>query len=502
MTVASPREGHSTDAGGTFEVNSVSDKVDADPGDGVCLTVGGKCTLRAALQETNTLPGHQTVVLDNNYGYAVGIGACCEDESLSQDLDITDDLTIKGSGMAETAIFAAPALVDRLIDVREGTQVVISDLTVKSLDSGGPMPQGEGCGGGIRNLGDLTLARVRVSDNLVRRSGGGVCNYGVLRVSDSVIKDNVAAFAGAGGGIVNYSGGLAVLERTTISNNRADTLGGGGVANYGTMILRDSVLFGNSTGGQASYGGGGILNGPSGSIQISNSTISGNFTDGGRGGGGISNYDGGHVTAVNLTIAFNDSEVLGGGISTDADSTTTIVNTIVAANENFDCRSGLDSVSPSSGGHNLDGDGSCQLSGPSDLVGVDPLLSDLADNGGPTMTHALLAGSPATNAGDDARCPAWDQRGAPRPVGPVCDIGAYEFGAVVPTAGSLPGDVDCDGALTPFDELLLLRHVGSLAAAPCIELGNLDCDGDSDLADARLLLRRLVGISVPECDSG
>jgi hypothetical protein len=110
-----------------------------------------------------------------------------------------------------------------------------------------------------------------------------------------------------------------------------------------------------------------------------------------------------------------------------------------------------------------------------------------------------LAGSPAIDAGDDGQCPSTDQRGAPRPAGPSCDIGAFEAGAAVPEPSPLPGDVDCDGALTPFDELLLLRHAGSLADLPCPEQGDLDCDDDADLADARWLLLALTGKPPPEC---
>jgi hypothetical protein len=78
-----------------------------------------------------------------------------------------------------------------------------------------------------------------------------------------------------------------------------------------------------------------------------------------------------------------------------------------------------------SNGHNLDGDGTCGLGEPTDLPGTDPLLGPLADNGGPSETHALLPGSPAIDAGPPT-CEATDQRGVPRPQEAACDIGAYE----------------------------------------------------------------------------
>jgi hypothetical protein len=74
--------------------------------------------------------------------------------------------------------------------------------------------------------------------------------------------------------------------------------------------------------------------------------------------------------------------------------------------------------------HSLDSDNSCVLIGPGDLPGVAPLLGPLANNGGPTDTHALLAGSPAIDAG--GICAPTDQRGVTRPQGPACDIGAFE----------------------------------------------------------------------------
>jgi hypothetical protein len=442
------------------------------------------------------------------------LGGLVENDSETGDVDIKDRLTLVGAGAGVTLLTEQSGGVERIIDVSEDAFVVISDLTIHGVFTSSILSLEEECGGGIRNLGDLTAFRVTVSDNTFRRAGGGVCNRRIIRLSDAVIDRNTAALTGPGGGI--YNDGYAVLERLMISLNRADTTGGGGIANYGSMIVRDSVITGNSTGGQAS-GSGGIDNRmfvDGGSLAIINTTISGNESH--SRGGGISNQQKGVVTVVNSTVTGNtSSNPVAGGISTDSGSTTTLVNTIVAANSNSDCPLEIGFfVAPISGGHNLDSDGSCQLSGPGDQPNADPMLGELEDNGGPTLTHALLAGSPAIDAGDDSECPGFDQRGAPRPAGAACDIGAYEAGSEVPPPPELvPGDTDCDGAVTPFDALAILRFIGGLlpSQAPgCPEIGqpagaqtifgDIDCDGAIDAIDALQILRYLgaLPVNLPE----
>ena len=156
---------------------------------------------------------------------------------------------------------------------------------------------------------------------------------------------------------------------------------------------------------------------------------------------------------------------MGGGIFQDG-TTATLQNTIVAGNTAVDCDGAVVSFD-----NNLDSDNTCNLVAPGDLPGVDPLLGPLANNGGPTQTHALTAGSPAIDAGDDGAAPAADQRGFPR--ARASDIGAFEFRgadvdgdgfeaesvggtdcddtdpAIFPGATDVPGDgidQDCDGA--------------------------------------------------------
>ena len=99
--------------------------------------------------------------------------------------------------------------------------------------------------------------------------------------------------------------------------------------------------------------------------------------------------------------------------------TVTAQNSIISS-QGTDCSGAI-----SSNGYNLASDSSCGLSGTADLSNIDPQLGPLQNNGGGTLTHALLVGSPAIDSGSG--CPAVDQRGVARPFGPACDRGAYEF---------------------------------------------------------------------------
>jgi len=197
--------------------------------------------------------------------------------------------------------------------------------------------------------------------------------------------------------MILYTGSTASLTGVTISGNMA-TDGSGGIH------------------GQSA----------SGSLNLTNVTITGNT---GYYVGGLDNENNATVHVVNSTIAGNhytaDVSLLPvGGIFNDA--TITFLNTIIAGNDGNNCHNDIHGTWTSLG-HNLDGGNPCLFTQPGALYNTDPLLGALADNGGPTQTMALLVGSPAIDAGMDIGCPATDQRGIPRPFGPHCDIGAYEF---------------------------------------------------------------------------
>ena len=282
--------------------------------------------------------------------------------------------------------------------------------------------------GGIYNQagGVLTLTQVTVHGNTATGGpGGGVLNFGRVIMSDIVISGNVAG--GAGGGF--YTQGSANLTRVTLDGNTAQLDGGGGIANDGGLTLVDVTLYSNTA-----PSGGGLYNYTNGNASLTNVTLSGNTAAADRG-GGIYNQSG-TLDVTNATIAYNtvvtSTATMAGGIA-NLSGSANVENTIIAFNDNRNCSGVISSVY----GRNLDssGDNTCQVD--DDLVGFDPLLGTLRNNGGETWTHALLAGSWAIDNGANAVCPSTDQRGFHRPIigtpttVAVCDIGAFEYGPQV-----------------------------------------------------------------------
>jgi predicted outer membrane repeat protein len=302
-----------------------------------------------------------------------------------------------------------------------------------------------GAGGGVR-ASSATLTNCTVSGNSAVAEGGGI-NAGTATLTSSTVSGNNTA-TGSGGGI---NAGTATLTNSTISGNTADAEGGGVRAS--TATLTNSTVSGNTaasgggifagtatltrttvSGNNVAAFGGGIN---ASTATLTNSTVSGNTAQ--QNGGGLSATT---ATLLNCTIADNIAQS-GGGLFHVAGGTFSVKNTIVALNLVVFGGIGTDVAGATftSQGHNLIGDGS-QSTGftngnNGDLVGtsanpIDPKLGPLANNGGPTKTMALLAGSRAIDHGDNAGVPATDQRGFPRKKDgngdgiAVVDIGAVE----------------------------------------------------------------------------
>jgi Right handed beta helix region len=348
---------------------------------------------------------------------------------------ITSRITIEGNGAVIARQGNAPAF---------GLMVVRGSFSLPGVP---PTP------------GDLTLENVTLSGG---SSFGGLSNNGTLSIKNSIISGNT------GRGVNNNYRNALTIENSIISGNT----GGGVVNGYGsTLTIKNSTISGNTT----NFDGGGVSN-YFGTLTIENSTISSNAAT--NRGGGISNAGGARqgrgLTITNSTISGNRAS-RGGGISNNSQcyyysfpftcpATLTLNNSLIAGNqaaiapevENAGSNSIVNANNFNLFGFNGNASVSGFAPGPTDIVPGVPLaqiLGPLKNNGGPTQTHALVAGSPAIDAGDPGGCRnsqgtllSTDQRGFVRHVdgnsdGTVrCDIGAIEFGAGSATLMDLDGD--------------------------------------------------------------
>ncbi|HVO24512.1 MAG TPA: choice-of-anchor Q domain-containing protein [Candidatus Margulisiibacteriota bacterium] len=382
---------------------------------------------------------------------------------------INADTTVDGGG----AITISGGNSVGIFVVNSGVNFTVQNLTIANGNSASHK------GGGIDNEGStLTVTNSTFSTNSAGLGGGGIYNHsGTVTVTNSTFSGNSAASTTGGGGGIGNSGTLTV-SNSTFSGNSAD-YDGGGIGNSGTLAVTNSTFSGNS----ASHGGGGIGN--SGTLAVTNSTFSGNSAS--HNGGGIASI--GTVTVTNSTFSSNSAGYDGGGI---ASGTGTVTNSTFSGNSASHNGGGITSIgrltvtntivansttggncagSVTDGGHNIDDGTTCGLAGTS-LSTTNPMLDSagLANNGGPTQTIALQAGSPAINAGDESVCAAppvsnLDQRGYVRPgTGHgQCSIGAYE-------ANATPPEVcigDCGGTATvAINDLVTLVNIALGTAQP------------------------------------
>ncbi|MGH8588972.1 MAG: hypothetical protein ACREXX_06435, partial [Gammaproteobacteria bacterium] len=389
----------------------------------------GGCTAGSGADTLELVPGSThglTAIADTTYGYgASGLPL------------VTSKITIAGHG--STIERPVPDPQFRLLSVSATGDLTLQHLTLRGGRS-------SYVGGGVLNRGGtLSISNSTVSGNTTLYDGGGVANEGgAFTISHSTVSGNFAYF---GGGV--DSSGTLTISHSTVSDNAAaggyfGRCGvGGGVFNSRTLTISNSTVSGNATGGGSCYwqgAGGGVFN--SGTFTLTDSTLSGNTAHhgvGGRGiyggpgvGGGVHNH--GTLTVTNSTISdnraedFDEDPAFGGGPGVGGMSnsgTLVLTHSTISDNVGGGVQNGL---SPFSTGHtltldrtlvsgnapteviNLDGNtvianafnlfglnGAAGVSGfspgPRDIVPAGPLgdiLAPLADNGGPTETHALV----------------------------------------------------------------------------------------------------------------
>lgn len=438
---------------------------------------------------------NDTIMLTSGSTYQIALGTTGDDLNAGGDFDISDSLRITSTDTDVATVSIVVSIPDRIFDISNGATVNFENIKI----SGGHLTTSSFDGGGLRVMSgaEVTLNHSQVIDNVV----------GTISTTSEVY----------GGGVYVEDATLTVTNSTITTNNTYNKnkwgFGGGIYASHATLTLESSTVSSNAihseSGISTSFGG--AVYADDTVFDISNSSITGNSIDvvdsAGAAGGGLALINGTTLTVLNSTFAENEintylsSTGMYGGAIFAMNSTTTaeldnvtvtdntlysdgsgatglgagimfmssvsikLKNSILANNTEDlpttstkkDCYGTIDSY-----GYNLiEGISSCTLSytlsgadAATDILGEDPVLLTLADNGGQTQTSALDATSPAVDMGscatiDGSGIPT-DQRGYERSDG-VCDMGAFEYiGAETSAAmcsdeldNDLDGDVDC-----------------------------------------------------------
>ncbi len=455
------------------------------------------------------------------------------------ELLINDSLTITGLGASLLTIDASgndptPNTKNldgsRVLSIDDGISSTFITVSLSGLTlTGGDV---SGAGGAIRTEEHLTVADCTIIDNAAISSGGGIrggqasnltvtgstisgnfanqgggissVNGNVLSVSGSTVSDNTATY---GGGLFHTGSSSWSVTRSTISGNVA--LSGGGVYNRDAQF---GISYSTISGNTASYGGG--LLEKYGYLRVLNCTISGNQSPNSNGGGievvnatmyvfdstisGNTSGSGGGVLSYfstskidSSTITNNFGSVAGGGVNVFG-GTLTMSHTIVAGNTSV--ASSRDISGPVTATFSIIGDstGASITNNGGNQIGtagspINPLLGPLADNLGPTKTHALLPGSPAIDTGSPTyiAIPSVDQRGDPfaRIIdgdgvgGAIVDIGAFELQPPPPSAS---GDYAEDGVVGASDYILWRKTLGNSVSS----YSGADGNGDGTINQA------------------
>jgi hypothetical protein len=442
------------------------------------LNDSGPGSLRQAVLDANASPGADDVV------FAPGVTGTITLTFASGEILITDSLFIHGPGAAaltvsgnhQSRIFHVESPAAAPIDVTLAgltlTQGVAShtflvggavfafgeNLTILDSvisDSGAGDGQDDACGGDVGFWGGSGLT-LRIADStltggsafgVVVGSGGDLCVVAGKLILERSTLSGGGAYTGGGLYLQSLTED-STISSSTISGNEGFSSGGGiaVVSSPGVTVTMDASTVSGNTAGFPSPSppngfGGGVYLGVGGDLRIVNSTISGNHAN--SSGGGISS--GGSLLLRLTTVTGNTASANGGSILVEDQSRLELDHAIVANGTPQDLAPPPATSPPLTITANyslVEAPGSVFPAGVHNLVGVDPLLGPLANNGGPTQTHRPLPGSPVIDAGDPAipSPPATDQRGFQRIVGAAVDLGSVEVGGAIiemPTLSSL-----------------------------------------------------------------
>ncbi|MBI5838661.1 MAG: sortase [Chloroflexi bacterium] len=417
----------------------------------------GAGSLRDGITSANGVCNNGTILFDASLnGQTISL--------TTGEILIAKNLTITGPGMNSLTISAGAS--SRIFNITS-TTVSISGLTFANGQSGAAN------GGAILSAGgELTISASRFRNN-TGASGGAIeiNSSSPLTVTDSIFDSNLASSTDYGGGAIRSNNGNIAVARTSFTgntaygngggaiattvdfgapgitvtdssftNNRAENFDGGAINGSGDLTVAKSTFNDNFA-----IGNGGAINLINGSGNFTNVTITGNSANGE--GGGIYVRDRDDINGIITTINFstisnntadfdNDGSGDGGGVSGGGVGSPDVSNSIIAGNTDRGGES-PNCFDITSQDYNLIGNTTgCTIAGTTtnNLNNVSPQLTGLANNGGPTQTQALASTSPAVNTANPS-CTSTDQRGAARPGGTRCDMGAYELIATLSIVG-------------------------------------------------------------------
>ena len=450
---------------------------DADAGGGAICNISGSLNVKESLFQRNS------TTVDNTSG-----GAIYQEGGIAEIIDSKFEGNYTADNGDGGAIF-----------IEEGLSSIVgaSFESNKASHNGGAIvnfgllevrgtsltANEAGAGGAIYEFSQTLLENCQVSDNMASILGGAVASTGNLIIRNSVISGNKSLDPDNnllyGAGIATESNTL-VIENSNIINNEGSLGAGMGLCTNDALILNSTIANNKANqdfdNGEAAAGG---INISCGDNLIINSTLSSNQSNSIAG----AIYNNGNLVLNNVTISDNIADAdengdgAGGGIYNLGKLT--ISNSILANNQ--DDGTGPDCATPDSSllaaaNNIIKDDTGCTIQGNvAGVMNVDPLLdpAGLADNGGPTQTIALTAGSPALDGGDDGSCEKTDQRGVARPQGASCDLGAYEAGPMAELAPDLDfGEIELDSDST--SQIVTLTNTGLIP----IDISNINIDGD------------------------